>query len=428
MELYKLMLGGLRRLRRLPWLWNIIVRSSVSAGLSLENLTLLETISRPWWLYRAAGRVPQGRMEKRPPLPVTTEDVALCERLIEAFAAAENKAGQVEASPSIWGWIRDTHQRQLSETLERHDALELASLLASMFQEKFVWGITGRHDLRDHETALGLRILSLKSLDILVSLAEAVGAVPVESPGQAGLAFDGGIAKLMADVDRALGFRVNFPSVGAPYGLIADGHLITLDTPEQIYGALRLDQARRDYLLPRPESSVRIVEIGGGYGGMCYWFLRMCPNVGPYTIIDLPIMNVLQGYFLARAQGAKTVSLFGEDAGSVRVLPNSALAEVDTPFDVLVNKDSMPEMSHDTMTSYLEWGRVNCDGLFYSYNQETNAEFPLVSGCQGVVYEAIERVGGFKRMRRDSSWLRRGYVEEIYLPTSSSSKLASCLG
>jgi hypothetical protein len=420
-----LVLAGLTRLRSLPWLWNILVRSSVSAGLSLENLTLLETISRPWWLYRAAGRVPAGRMEKRPPLPVTTEDVVLCERLIGAFTAAENKAGPAEASPGIWGWIRDTHHHRLADTLERHDALELARLLASMFQEEFVWGITGRHDLRYHETALGLRILSLKSLDVLVSLAEAVGAVPVETPGQAGLAFDRGIAELLANIDEALGFRVDFPSVGAPYGLIADGHLITLDTPDQIYGALRLDQARRNYLLPRPESSTRIVEIGGGYGGMCYWLLHMCPNNTLYTIIDLPIMNVLQGYFLAHAQGAKTVSFFGEDAGLVRVLPDSTLAEVDTPFDVLVNKDSMPEMSDDTMTSYLEWGRANCDGIFYSYNQETNAEFPLVAGRQGVVYEAVERVGGFECMRRDLSWLRRGYVEEIYLPTSSSSNPAS---
>src|SRR5580704_6044408 len=332
-----LVLAGLTRLRSLPWLWNILVRSSVSAGLSLENLTLLETISRPWWLYRAAGRVPAGRMEKRPPLPVTTEDVVLCERLIGAFTAAENKAGPAEASPGIWGWLRDTHHHRLADTLERHDALELARLLASMFQEEFVWGITGRHDLRYHETALGLRILSLKSLDVLVSLAEAVGAVPVETPGQAGLVFDRGIAELLANIDEALGFRVDFPSVGAPYGLIADGHLITLDTPDQIYGALRLDQARRNYLLPRPESSTRIVEIGGGYGGMCYWLLHMCPNNTLYTIIDLPIMNVLQGYFLAHAEGAKTVSFFGEDAGLVRVLPDSALAEVDTPFDVLVN-------------------------------------------------------------------------------------------
>ncbi len=402
------MVAAVLRLRRVPWIWNRLVAA-------LDDLRLLEGLSRPWWLYRAEGRVPASKIVKRSPRPVTNEDVALCERLLTAFTKATG-SGSTEGASGIWGWIIDNHYGRLVETLESRDAPALARLLASMFQEEFVSGITGDAGIDHHETRFGARMLSLRSLDSLVSLAEAIGAVPVESAGQgqAGVAFHGGLAGLLARVDEALGFRIDFPDIGAPCGLVVDGRLVTQNTPEQVYAALRLDQAGRNHLPSRSEADLEIVEIGGGYGGMCYWFLCLRPDIARYTIVDLPITNVLQGYFLSQALGPGVVSLFGEPPAQVRLLPDSALAEVDAPFDIMVNKDGMPEMPHDTMVNYLEWGRANCDGLFFSYNQEARAEYHK-EWTQGVVSDAIERIGGFTRIRRDHSWLRRGHVEEIYI-------------
>jgi hypothetical protein len=413
MRIRRVLLVVLLSLRGFPWLWDRLAAT-------MDNVRLLEGMSRPWWLYRAAGRVPASTVERRSPQPVTSAEVELCERLTVAFAKATS--GDRSDGPSgIWGWIVDTHHRQLVETLQRGDALALARLLASMFQEEFVSGIMGDAGIKHHESRFGSRLLSLRSLDCLVSLAEAVGVVPVETAGQgqAGLAFQDGLAHLLARIDEALGFRIDFPNVGAPYGLDIDGRLITQNTPEQIYAALRLDQARCNHLSSRPEDTVDIVEIGGGYGGMCYWFLCMRPSIARYTIVDLPITSVLQGYFLAQALGPDVVSLFGEPPAQVRLLPDSALEEVDAPFDIMVNKDGMPEMPYATMAGYLEWGRRNCDGLFFSYNQEARAEFHK-TWTQGVVPEAIERIGGFTRTRRDHSWLRRGYAEEIYIPSDAS--------
>lgn len=374
-------------------------------------------MSRPWWLYRAGGRVPVITVGTRSPRLVGAEDVALCGRLIAAFAAITREDAPAKDASGIWRELFYTYQPQLAEILEVGDARELAGLLASMFQEQVVWGMTGDHGIRYHGTRMGLRILSLKTLDTLVSLAESLGVVSVESPGQgqAGLAFDGGIAELMAKVDRVLGFHLDFPNVGAPYGLMVNGRLITPDTPEQIYVALRLDQARVNHLPRHSENAIEIVEVGGGYGGMCYWFLRAHPHIARYTLIDLPIMNVLQGYFLAQALGHEKVSFFGKDPALLQILPDSALKDVNTPFDIFVNKESMPEMPHATVTSYLEWGRANCGGVFFSYNQETKAEWPVIGVRQGVVSEQIEQVGGFDRVRRDHSWVHRGYVEEIYV-------------
>jgi hypothetical protein len=64
---------------------------------------------------------------------------------------------------------------------------------------------------------------------------------------------------------------------------------------------------------------------------------------------------------------------------------------------------------------YLEWARANCRGLFFSYNQEAQASFG--GERQNLVPAAVAAVGGFARLRRDASWVRRGYVEEIYVRT-----------
>ena len=76
----------------------------------------------------------------------------------------------------------------------------------------------------------------------------------------------------------------------------------------------------------------------------------------------------------------------------------------------LANKDSMPEIPRDAALDYLVWARDGCHGIFYSNNQEAAAR--TRTGRQNVVAELVAHVGGFNLLRRDASWLRRGYVEE----------------
>ncbi len=379
---------------------------------------MLGSIRRVEWLYRSKGRVPRGRIDRHDPLPAKTEELELCQRLIAAYSKASERDRVTRSTEGMWSWIFDTCQRELAATLERGDAEALARLMASMFQRDFLLGLASGPLISHTHSKLASRIWCLKSFDMLVSLAEALSVVPVENPeqGSTGLAFEAGVGELLVRLERKLGFRLDFPDVGAPAGLAVEGRLITPDTPEQIYAAVRLDEAICLHLDRRADAAnaLRVVEIGGGDGGMCYWYLKRRDGVASYTIVDLPIVNVIQGYFLARALGPKRVSFHGEPPTQVKIAPDFALAEVESPFEVLVNKDSMPEMPRVTMMDYLEWGATNCEGLFYSYNQEVQAE--VLGEAQGVVHEAIAEMGRFERLRRDESWVRRGYVEEIYVP------------
>jgi hypothetical protein len=74
---------------------------------------------------------------------------------------------------------------------------------------------------------------------------------------------------------------------------------------------------------------------------------------------------------------------------------------------LLINEDSMPEIPESVVKDYLAWVKPKLTGVFFSYNQETHKEQTLVA-------KAVIEAGGYKRLSRHLSWLRRGYVEEVY--------------
>ncbi|HXC46632.1 MAG TPA: putative sugar O-methyltransferase [Solirubrobacteraceae bacterium] len=337
-------------------------------------------------------------------------DVTLCSRLIESYSSA-----QADDAPTPEGmWSHDTfqrRQRRLLRALEDRDAPALAALLASMFRADFVLGMAPG-SLGVGKPRLATKFACLNALSKLVALAESQGAVQVENPeqGAVAIALANGCEMLVANTEQKLGVSLDFPDVGAMYGIRIADRLISWDTPDQIYAAARLLAATRAYL-SAPRRPLRVVEIGGGYGGMAYWLLQMTDL--RYAIVDLPAVNVLQGYFLSQALGNSEVSFYGEPAARVAVLPTQALADIELPFDVLANKDSMPEIPEHALLEYLSWAHAGCEGIFYSYNQEAAA--PFEGTPQNVVPDVLERIGGFTRLRRDASWLRRGYAEEIYM-------------
>jgi hypothetical protein len=405
---------------RVTALTNNAVRTlGKSVGLTSFNRTTLEMIRRPEWLYRGRGRIPRGRLEFRPVHPVTDDDRALCRRLIDAYARATGGPEGAESTTGMWAWIFTQRQRRLAEALERQDVDALAAMLADMLRQDFVVGMAYGDLIGDANSRIGGRLWWIKSLDSLASLAESLGAAPAESPeqGEVGRAFDAGLDGLVAAIERQLGSTIDFPDVGAPYGVQVGTALIPPDWPEQVYAARRIADAVERHVAT-PPGGVRIVEIGAGYGAMAYAMLKLLAGVGRYSIVDLPIVNVIQGYFLSKALGTDEVSLFCEAPSKVSVVPNHALDIVGTPCDVVVNKDSMPEMPEQAVLAYLNWTKAAGAQLFFSYNQEAEASF--AGERQNLVPAAVAAVGGFTRLRRDASWVRRGYVEEIYARTPSS--------
>jgi hypothetical protein len=387
-----------------PGCWARDIRSTASTA-----LRTLEQFDHQGWLYRSHHAVPSLDLHYRAPHPITDADVILCQRLIDAYVLAERES---PSTPGMWTHeiFRERH-RTLIDALARHDATSLAERLASMFRSEFVVGMATGNLGVDRKSRLAGWFWTRYALSKLTALAESQGVAPMENPeqGDAGLAFTYGADVLVANTERAIGASIDFPDVGAAYGIEIAGRLISSDSPDQIYAAARLRSAIETYLPDRAQS-IRLVEIGGGYGGMAYWLMRMMP--AEYVIVDLPLINVIQGYFLTHALGASEVSFYGEAPRNVALFPTHAISEIPLPFHVLANKDSLPEIPRSAALDYLRWARQGCDGLFYSYNQESAAW--TLGGYQNVVLELVNEIEGFDRLRRDTSWLRQGYAEEIY--------------
>ncbi len=400
-----------------------LARSVASlCGLTGYNLYLLRMLKRPEWLYRAHGRIPFRKLTFLPPADITPADLALCARLIRAYRKAAEDTSDAEDQNTIWSQNLRRHGQKLLEALGQDNPMPLASILGTMFREPFLYGIASGALYADARSWIGSRIWSLKCLDDLVSLAECLGVVPAECPEQGVLGYSlrDGLEVLVAKIEAALGMPIEFPDVGAPYGIMLGSTLITMESPEHIYVAFRVNEALRCSLDLGARATPNFVEIGGGFGGTAYWLLKLRRmEASSYTIIDLPPANVMQGYFLSKILGESTVALYGESREAnnrpklVSVLPTSAIHMLERwPTDVLVNQNSMPEIPELAVSNYLHWARTHLRGIFYSYNQE--AYSPVGGVPQVLVPQIVARVGGFERLRREHSWLRRGYVEELY--------------
>lgn len=398
-----------------------LVDAGAHLGVTPFNWRILRTVRH----LRFSGGLPRVHRQDRAPDTVTDEAVALCERLITAYHAATGADDAANLTSGLWAWVYDARQRPLAEILERRDAPELAAELAGMFHRDYVLGMSPGSEGDRSRSSLAEYIWRLTTLDRLVSLGEALGVAAVQDAAQGGAthALRDGPHALASRIEDRLGFSIDYPDAGSAYGLAIGGRLVTMDAPEHIYSAVRLDQARRQFLAGERADAPRVVEIGGGYGELAYWWQRVCPGARSHTIVDLPIANVLQGYFLSRSLGADAVSLLGEPPARIALLPVTRRDRVVTPYDILVNKYGLPEMPADAVEGYLRWALETCSGIFVSHNLESSRA--LHGRPQPVVSQYAERVGGFEALRRDGSWLRSGCVEEIFAISAAAGAAAA---
>ncbi|MFA5117960.1 MAG: putative sugar O-methyltransferase [Candidatus Omnitrophota bacterium] len=389
-----------------------------AAGISLINYDLLKYLRHYLWIFHL-NEVPTLKISFREPLPVAAPDIVLAKRLIAAYRKATADCSLNEKNTSrLWSQEIKRNCGLLIAAIDKADEQELAFLLASMFRSDFVYGLASGSLVSHARGSAGKKIWSMKYQDNVVSLAEYLGVVRLESTqqGTKAYALKNGLGEVVGKIEKALGVKIGFPDIGAPYGVMVNDSLITMEHPEHLYVGLRLGEAVREHLA-LGDKPLHIVEIGAGFGGLAYWVMNLKQiAVADYTVIDLPLINVLQGYFLAKAFGVLNVRLYGEPHGKntlVSVLPHVAYEkEISYEIDLLINENSMPEMTEEIVGNYIRYARKKLSGIFFSYNHE--AYNVVYEKPQVYVPGIMSYVGGFKRLSRNASWVRSGYAEEVY--------------
>ncbi len=321
-----------------------------------------------------------------------------------------------EGKSEIWDGISGHYMSELMSLVESSDVQGLAKYQAKIFQKSAVNGFAygSTFDSWPHRwNYLPVQI----ELSVL-QLAEMLGVHRLESPEQGKKAYWREYQSehdLIASIEAALGVRVEQPKVGSPRGIEFGGRFITRETCPHLMTACRI----RDLLVRESITQpLRVVEIGGGYGGLAYWLRALLGDrVERYAIVDLPETLIVQSAFLGKTHHG--VSLWGEEVDNkvcpYELVPHFALDSITFTPNLIVNQDSFPEMPESEVRKYVEWAAQNLDGLFFSCNQEAVDEG---SGFSQVWASSILRnVPGLKLLSRDLAWDRRGYVEEVYRAT-----------
>ena len=142
------------------------------------------------------------------------------------------------------------------------------------------------------------------------------------------------------------------------------------------------------------------MEIGAGLGRTAFY--AHSAGISDYTIVDLPLANAAQAYFLGRTIGPDNLKLAGEQSSApVKILPPSALNTVTA--GIVINADSLTEMDRSFADQYVAFARDNAD-VFISINHEVNG----FTAADVIISEMPDVF-----CMRYPHPMRAGYVEEV---------------
>lgn len=345
-------------------------------------------------------------------------DLAIAEELQAAWRAARAAGaltGAFADRKTMWGDIVSSRHRSLLEALDSSDPRALADYLVDLQKGPESTGLAqGDRAYADFLSASpeGRRAAVAPFHDMLASLAQYVGVERAECAEQDYVGASLALAQqeLAAKLEAALGHALAPPTIfDGLYGLAIRDRILHGRDIQALYAALRTIEASG-------RADPCICEIGGGFGKAAYYaWLR---GVRRYTIVDLPSVCAMQYYYLRKTlPGVRvTFRVPGEPASSgegIDLLFASDPRLLAPPHsDIVLNCDSFPEMGDAICRAYFEqiprWAP-----LLLSINQEANREITGPSNRQTVVGALLPDFG-FTRRYRFRSWIRRGYVEELW--------------
>lgn len=332
-----------------------------------------------------------------------SDDRDLVTRIVSAYRKAEGS--DVGSSDSMWLTTFAKKNAVVHTLLKVGDMDEIASLLQSPDKSNIFYGFDHLAQECDdllRNKAYRARLARLTH-DSLLRLGEAIGISRLENPEAHGITtwslqldVEGILDKLDAEVGYKIAFPNPFPNEA---GIATSRGIASYRAMQSIYQAYKIKD------LVRMQLSPRILEIGAGLGRTAYYAWQM--GLRNYHIVDLPFTNVSQANFLGRTLGSESIRLYGEEVDSkgesIEIIPPESFFLGSDKFDIVVNVDSLTEMSFDTAKRYVN-AISTATPCLLSINHEFN---------QFTVRELLGSLTNVREYSREPYWLRKGYVVEI---------------
>lgn len=224
--------------------------------------------------------------------------------------------------------------------------------------------------------------------------------------------FSNDLSSVINKIDSEIGFESGFPECSGSFGLLIDDKLTTNESLRHIYSCKRINLI--DNL--KNNNRLKILEIGAGYGGFCYYLHKSNYfQIEKYDIIDLPIINTFQYYFLNKNL-KKEINFYENGTGSsgINIYPNTYLNHLKQDYDLIINHDSFPEMPETAVEEYIGFAGKCSGAILHSFNHESDAYDRHGSAKQTNIKKIFLNNDALELIQRERSWIREGYVEEIY--------------
>jgi putative sugar O-methyltransferase len=332
----------------------------------------------------------------------------IASRLIDYYFYMKSECERKNV-PEIKGGWADFNQifMNFGAVLESRSVQNISEILLKVCTTPLVSGFNSYHRFPAIAQDVRARMFeAYLTIDKLLSLAESIGAAYPQCPYQGRWGHhDLDATALVNRIKLRIPFDISPPKAGGgAFGMQTSDGIISSSDLLAIYIANRANSILSDC------TQKTICEIGGGSGTLAFYLARTCAE--SITIADLPIVSVIQGYYLMKSVGPKSVKLSGEPAApehKIRLIPYWELDDIPSKsVSLFINTDSMPEIDNDIAEHYMELIKDKGSNAFLSINQETQGD------NHEVVQDMAEKAGGFRRVYRFPHWMLRGYVEELY--------------
>jgi len=365
-------------------------------------------------LHKKISKYPDIEFKVTRDIKPTEADLKLTKRLLIAYKKSILDSN-MSSREDMWTFLAKGPHRNFFELLKKENIQEIAFYLCNMSRMEITHGITqGKIEFNKIKSdSVYKKWLGLFTLSKVISLAEALGVIPLEGPeqGEFGAVIHSNVNKIIKKIEDFLRISIFPPEVeGGLYKLVTkSGRLHSRDVTS-LYTAWKCRELLKDIKNPS------VCEIGAGIGKTAYYSNLF--GIEQYTIIDLPYINILQGFYLIKSLPRKNIYLYGEkilDKNSILIFPDFSFSKISGKvFDLSLNQDSFPEIDRETVLNYLTLIKLHTKKLFLTINQEAQHTMMVSNLKQHFIPELISQSKGFKKIHRIQYWLRIGYVEELY--------------
>jgi len=314
------------------------------------------------------------------------------ERLVTSITKSKTFEGD-----GLWNEITKKYQREVIVHLKNKDYSKIESILANPLSNDLMFGFDNL--AKSLRSILRIETITECSLtaDNFLALAEYLGVINYQSP-ESLVSPKKKFIDLNPILDQIIykvfGKSISFPNFYmGEIGVYSKFGIASLRVPSSIYQAIQVSNIGN-----------KICEIGPGLGRTAYFSKLL--GAKKYTLVDIPLSSLTQGYFLMRSLPEIKYSCSGEsdiEEGIEFRTPDQYFKGKGT-YDVVLNVDSLTELDILTARKYLT-EIIKRSKYFLSINHEQN-DFTI----RNLAKEFKE----LSLISSSRSWIRQGYIEELY--------------